>query len=83
MVTEVVATDDLEATTFALAEKLASGPTVAIGLSKGLIDTADSRSLSDQQREEQRVGKICAVTEDHAEGLAAANEGRRPVFKGC
>ena len=82
MLTEVVPPDELEARTLALAEKLASGPTVAIGLAKRLIDTAHSRTLADQQIEEQRAGKICATTQDHAEGLAAANERRVPRFVG-
>jgi len=83
MVTDVAPVDELESRTFELADKLASGPTVAIGHAKALIDTAHSRSLAEQQIEEQQAGKICAKTSDHAEGLAAANEGRRPVFKGC
>ncbi len=82
LVTDVAAPEALEEQTFALTDKLASGPTVAIGLSKALIDTARSRTLAEQQTEEQRVGKIAGKTEDHAEGLAAANEGRRPEFKG-
>lgn len=82
LVTQVVAEDALEETAFALAEKLAGGPTVAIGLAKRLIDTWASRSLAEQQLEEQRAGKICARTEDHAEGLAAANERRAPRFVG-
>lgn len=82
MVTGISSPDDLEIRTFGLAEKLAAGPTVAIGLSKALIDAAGSRTLAEQQAEEQRVGKIAGKTEDHAEGLTAANEGRRPEFKG-
>jgi 2-(1,2-epoxy-1,2-dihydrophenyl)acetyl-CoA isomerase len=82
MVTEVVAPEELEAAAFALADKLASGPTVAIGLAKGLIDSAHRRTLAEQQMEEQRAGKICGKTADHAEGLAAANERRVPHFVG-
>lgn len=82
MVTEVVPPEQLEAVTFALGEKLANGPTVAIGLAKALLETAHRRSFAEQQSEEQRAGKICSATEDHAEGLKAANEKRRPVFAG-
>ncbi len=53
-----------------------------IGLAKQLIDGAHLRTLAEPQLEEQRSGKLCAKTADHAEGLAAANERRRPEFVG-
>jgi 2-(1,2-epoxy-1,2-dihydrophenyl)acetyl-CoA isomerase len=82
MVTEVVEVEELEARTMALAEKLASGPTVAIGLAKALLDNAHRRTFNEQLAEEERAGKICGKTADHAEGLAAANERRVPRFVG-
>jgi 2-(1,2-epoxy-1,2-dihydrophenyl)acetyl-CoA isomerase len=82
MVTEIVETERLEEATLAFAQKLASGPTVANGHAKLLIDTAHRRSLADQLIEERNAGKLCAKTEDHKEGLAAANERRAPRFVG-
>lgn len=82
MVTELVDTEELEARTLALAEKLASGPTVAIGQAKALIDNALRRTFAEQLVEEEKAGKICGRTTDHAEGLAAANERRAPRFVG-
>jgi 2-(1,2-epoxy-1,2-dihydrophenyl)acetyl-CoA isomerase len=82
MVTEVVAPEELETTTMALAEKLASGPTIATGLAKQLLDAAYRRTFAEQLAEEERAGKVCAKTADHAEGLAAANEKRVPQFTG-
>jgi len=82
MITEVVPPDELEARTLALAERLATGPTVAIGEAKYLIDTASSRSLAEQQLAELQAGRVCASTQDHTEGLAAANERRAPRFIG-
>ncbi len=82
MVTEVVAPEELESTTSAFAEKLAAGPTVAIGCAKSLLDSAFARNFADQLAEESRLGKLCAKTADHAEGLAAANERRAPAFTG-
>ncbi len=82
MVTEVVPQVELETRAFALAEKLASGPTVAIGQAKHLIDSAFSRSLAEQQHAELQAGRICGTTQDHAEGLLAANERRTPRFIG-
>ena len=82
MVTDVVSEAELEARTMSLAEKLAGGPTVAHGLAKNLVDSAHRRTLAEQLSEEQRAGKLCAKTADHAEGLAAANEKRAPKFVG-
>jgi len=61
---------------------LSKTPTVATGLAKQLIETANQRSFAEQLAEEQNAGKICAKTADHAEGLAAANERRMPNFVG-
>jgi 2-(1,2-epoxy-1,2-dihydrophenyl)acetyl-CoA isomerase len=82
LVSEVHPQADLSAATMAFAARLASGPTVAIGQAKGLIDQAHRRSLPEALREEQKSGKICGQTEDHAEGLRAVNEKREPRFIG-
>ncbi len=82
MVTEVIETERLEEAALAFAEKLASGPTVANGYAKLLIDSANQRGLADQLAEERRFGKLCLATADHKEGLAAANERRAPRFVG-
>ncbi|MDY0883769.1 enoyl-CoA hydratase/isomerase family protein [Dongia soli] len=82
MVTEIVSPEELDAATMTLAEKLASGPTVATGLAKQLLDAAYRRTFAEQLAEEERAGKVCAKTADHAEGLAAANEKRAPQFAG-
>lgn len=83
MVSHVSPTEKLWDDTLEFAQKLASGPTVAIAQAKKLLNTAHTRSLSDQQLEEVAAGKICAQTKDHAEGLAAANERRAPKFIGA
>jgi 2-(1,2-epoxy-1,2-dihydrophenyl)acetyl-CoA isomerase len=82
MVTEVLDADGLEPATMAFAEKLAAGPTIANGYAKLLIDTAHQRGFADQLVEERRLGRLCVTTEDHKEGLAAANERRAPRFVG-
>lgn len=83
MVSHISPADRLWEDTLAFAERLASGPTVAIAQAKRLLNSAHTRSLSDQQLEEVAAGKICAKTRDHAEGLAAANERRAPRFVGA
>lgn len=82
MVTAVLEPDRLEEEALAFAGKLAAGPTVANGFAKLLIDSAHQRGLADQLAEERRLGKLCLATEDHKEGIAAANERRAPRFVG-
>lgn len=82
LVSHVSPVDRLWDDTLGFARQLASGPTVAIALTKKLLNSAHMRSLPDQQLEEVAAGKICGKTNDHAEGLAAANERRMPGFTG-
>lgn len=83
LVSHVSPRESLWEDTLAWAQRLASGPTVAIAQAKKLLNTAHTRSLSDQQLEEVAAGKVCSTTKDHAEGLAAANERRAPQFIGA
>lgn len=83
LVSHVSPRDSLWDDTLAYAQLLAQGPTVAIAQTKRLLNSAHTRSLSDQQLEEVAAGKVCAATSDHAEGLAAANERRAPRFVGA
>ncbi len=82
LVSEVHAGETLEGATMTFAEQIGSGPSVAIRLTKGLMDQASTRSLGEQLIEEQKAGAICGKTEDHKEALSAAVEKRAPVFKG-
>lgn len=82
LVSDVVPPETLLEHTMEFGRRLAAGPTVAIGLAKKLIDSAFSRSLGEQQIEEQASGRACLATRDHIEGLAAANERRDPQFVG-
>jgi 2-(1,2-epoxy-1,2-dihydrophenyl)acetyl-CoA isomerase len=82
LVSEVVPGDELAAAGARLAAELATGPSVAIGLAKGLLQTSSTRTLGEQLEAEKAAGKICAETEDHKEALAAFAEKRSPVFRG-
>lgn len=64
------------------AERLANGPTVAIGLAKENIRQNLHLSFEDALRNERRAGEICGRTEDHREGLKAVMEKRTPNFQG-
>lgn len=83
LVSKVASSEKLWDETLAFAQQLAAGPTVAIALTKKLLNSAGTRSLADQQLEEAAAGKICGQTKDHVEGLAAANERRVPRFIGA
>lgn len=82
LVSEVVPHEELAAAGARLAAELATGPGIAIGLAKGLLQTSFSRTLAEQLEAEKAAGKVCGATEDHKEALAAFAEKRSPVFRG-
>jgi 2-(1,2-epoxy-1,2-dihydrophenyl)acetyl-CoA isomerase len=83
LVGEVAPTGQLQDRTFDLAQGLARGPTIAIGLAKHLIEQSLGRTLVEQQLAEQVAGRICSTTQDHHEGLEAATQRREPRFNGA
>ncbi|MGH2429623.1 MAG: enoyl-CoA hydratase-related protein [Candidatus Limnocylindria bacterium] len=82
LVAAVVPADRLREATRELAQRLASGPTRAIGLTKRLINAVEDVSLSDSLVAEAALQAIAGRSEDHAEGVAAFGEKRDPQFKG-
>ena len=82
LVTAVVPADRLIAETRALAERLASGPTGAIGLTKRLINSAEDATLAETLAAEAALQEIAGRAADHAEGVAAFAEKREPEFGG-
>jgi 2-(1,2-epoxy-1,2-dihydrophenyl)acetyl-CoA isomerase len=64
------------------AARLASGPTVAIGLAKENIRRNAGLAFEDALLNERRAGALCGQTEDHREGLRATVEKRAPAFRG-
>jgi 2-(1,2-epoxy-1,2-dihydrophenyl)acetyl-CoA isomerase len=82
IVSQVVATQEFDATVKDFARRLAQGPTAAYATIKRLIDGAQSRGLA-QQIDEERLGFLAAaVTDDFSEGLSAFLGKRPPSFKG-
>lgn len=82
LATEVVPAADLMPRAAALAAKLASGPTRAIGLTRGLLQQAASSSLDEQLGREADAQAMAGRTADYAEALAAFRARRAPKFTG-
>ena len=66
----------------ALAASLASGPTLGLGLTKRLIQSAATSSLDAQLDMERDLQQVAGRTADYAEGVTAFLEKRKPEFKG-
>ena len=73
---------DLDAAVAEIAGRLASGPTVALGLTKWLLDAGSSAELHAQLANEAFALELSSRTEDFREGLAAFREKRAPRFEG-
>jgi len=82
LVRKVVAPDQLMMSARELAAKIASGPAVAIELTRRGLQRSLDNDLKTQLDYETYAQNICRQTEDHKEGIRAFKEKRKPVFKG-
>lgn len=82
LIWQAVEDDRLLSEAQALAARLASGPTVALGLIKQALDESAFNGLDDQLGLESELQVEAAETPDHAEGVRAFLEKRPPVFSG-
>lgn len=64
------------------ARSLAAGATLALGLSKRLLEQAPQLSLEEAAELEAKAQALMMATEDHQEGVAAFRERRQPEFRG-
>lgn len=78
----IVPSDDLAAETRKLAERLANGPTVAIGRTKALLNASLGNSMEEQLSMEAENFAACAASNDWVEGVTAFKEKRKPDYKG-
>jgi len=79
---KVVPRAELESTAREWGERLARGPTFALGLSKRLLTRAYESSLEACLEEEGFAQSLVAQSEDMAEGMRAFAARRAPQFKG-
>jgi 2-(1,2-epoxy-1,2-dihydrophenyl)acetyl-CoA isomerase len=82
MVHRSVPTEALDPAVEEVLAKLASGPTVALGLTKWLMHAGATRSLDEHLRDEAFAMELSSRSEDFREGLAAFKEKRDPRFGG-
>ena len=82
IVNKVVPAAELEGTAKEWAERLASGPTMAIGWAKKLLHDASELSRRDLLEEEAMLVEMNSHTVDSGEGVASFRERRNPEWKG-
>jgi len=77
-----VAAADLDGAVDEVVATLASGPTVALGLTKWLLHASSDASLVDQLQNEALALELSSRSDDFREGLRAFKEKRPPDFTG-
>ena len=82
LVNKVVSNDELQSAAMELAQKLAKGPTVAIGLAKMAIHKGLETDSRTGMKFEAMSQLITQKTADVAEGVMAFMQKREPEFKG-
>ena len=82
LVARIVPADGLLAEAQALAERLAAGAPRAIALTKRALNRTWDATLEEQLEYEADLQGLAGASADHAEGVAAFVEKRRPAFTG-
>lgn len=82
LINRVLPAAELEAAAMALAQRLAAGPTVALGHLRRLMRGAFDRDLAAQLDAESAAFRDCAATEDFRLGIDAFFARRPAVFTG-
>ena len=82
IVNQVVAAEELEAATVALAERLCAAPPIALAALKQAVYMSDRSDLDEMLRYETEAQVRCFESEDGHEGIRAFFEKRDPRFTG-
>ncbi len=82
MVNKVVPMEELDAAVKGYTDYYAAAPTKAIGLMKKMLNKSFHSDLDTMLDYEAYCQQIAGNSADNAEGVAAFNEKRKPVFKG-
>lgn len=83
LINRVVPVDRLDAVAEEWGARLAAGPTLALGLSKRLLDASSTVTFEQALEDEARSQHITYTSEDMREGISAFLERREARFKGC
>lgn len=73
---------ELDTAVAELVDELASGPTVALGLTKWLLSAGATATLTDQLHNEALALELSSRSEDFREGMSAFRDKRDPDFGG-
>lgn len=79
---QAVEPDKVTATARELADRLATGPTVALGLTKALINASPGQNLNRHLADEAYAMELSSRSPDFREGMRAFAEKRGPDFGG-
>lgn len=82
LISRIFPHDELLEGAIAIAQEIAEGPGVSIGLTKSLLNMSQNDSLETFLLREETAQAVVFGTEDFAEGNLAFREKRKPKFKG-
>lgn len=83
LVTSVVPADELDDVAGEWARRLAAGPTLALSLTKRLLNSSGMSTFEQAVEDEARCQHIAYTTADMQEGIASFLQRREPNFRGC
>ena len=82
LIAQTAPTDELMPRARAVARGLAEGASVALGMTKTLLDQSWQLTLEQVSELEAFSQSVCRSSSDHLEGLAAFSEKRPAAFTG-